>query len=85
MIPPCLVPSFCAHGPPNRGDFGQMRRNKERVRLTEWNVGFYKHTTLERVRHEIRTYLLESAFQHDCGRERFLAVLQVRLVETNPY
>jgi len=45
-----------------------MRRNKERVRLTEWNVGFYKHTTLERVRHDIRTYLLESAFQHDCGR-----------------
>ena len=34
---------------------GQMRRNKERVRLTEWNVGFYKHTTLERVRHDIRT------------------------------
>ena len=64
---------------------GQMRRNKERVRLTEWNVGFYKHTTLERVRHDIRTYLLESAFQHDCGRERFLAALQVRLVETNPY
>jgi hypothetical protein len=34
---------------------GQMRRNKERVRLTEWNVGFYKHTTLERVRHDIGT------------------------------
>jgi len=32
-----------------------MRRNKERVRFTEWNVGFYKHTTLERVRHDIRT------------------------------
>ena len=34
---------------------GQMRRNKERVRFTEWNVGFYKHTTLERVRHDIGT------------------------------
>ena len=34
---------------------GQMRRNKERLRLTEWNVGFYKHTTLERVRHDIGT------------------------------
>ena len=34
---------------------GQARRNMQRVRFTVWDLGFYKRTTLERVRHDTRT------------------------------
>jgi len=34
---------------------GQARRSKQRVRITEWNLGFFRRTTFERVRHDIRT------------------------------
>jgi hypothetical protein len=34
---------------------GQIRRNKQRVRITEWDLGFYKRTTFERVRHDTHT------------------------------
>jgi hypothetical protein len=34
---------------------GQIRRNKLRVRITQWDIGFYKRITFERVRHDTRT------------------------------
>ena len=34
---------------------GQARRKKQRLRITEWDLGFYKRITFDRVRHDTRT------------------------------